>query len=860
MTDRRETPQERTATIEAFLARHADLLQNLGLHGNLDSFSRLEAKTIDYRGIRTEVDADDETRITTEEFLRPALLDPEAARVWLTGIRDELSARLRESLAEAERAIVALADALLRPEELGWLGGEDLVRQRYLSFPASLAVDEAVTSATRRLKAASSIAAKARLDTATSRVRQHTEARLTGKSLRQRYLIQLPFRQTSMTLELHIEKTLDRTDLERLATEPEASLPAVVDRLLSGPRESLKAKVQAQIDELSRKIRGLPHVELLTDQDLVDVIAPYYGGLNQALKKRRARTALVAVEERAREAKYQDDVFKLNEHRDAYADVASYYPAARGLKRRLVLYVGPTNSGKTWRALNALAEADSGTYLAPLRLLALEGQEELEKRGKPTSFITGEERDLKPDARFTSSTIEMLNLEARVDAVVIDEVQLLADERRGWAWLAAVLGAPAETVIMTGSPDCVDLVKELASYLGEDLEIHECQRFNELRVAEEPMRLRDIRAGTAVVCFSRRDVLRIKETIQENSPHKVAVVYGNLSPQVRREEARRFRSGEADILVATDAIAMGLNLPILEVLFYTTEKFNGEEVVDLAPSDIRQIAGRAGRYGVAKYGVVNALRGQSLELIRKALRDTPPMLAPPCYVAPGPNHVRVISEVLGTTSLERVLTFFERAIEFSDERFARSNIDDLSYLSTFVDQKVPQLPVTERLTLAAAPVAIRNETVVGWFLERMLPAFHDRDNPEGDPRPVDELFDQARAFEHARPGNPQHMRQAEDYLKALTVYAWLAYRYPDVYSRIEDCEICRETVNVYVERSLRSTASRRCSACDAKLPAEHRFPTCNQCHAKRARQGESPQPRQGRGGGGHHGKGRSRRS
>ena len=98
------------------------------------------------------------------------------------------------------------------------------------------------------------------------------------------------------------------------------------------------------------------------------------------------------------------------------------------------------------RAERADAVTDSGLYLAPLRLLALEGQEELEKRGKVTSFVTGEERDLRPDARFTSSTIEMLGFETKVDAVVIDEVQLLADERRGWAWLAALLGAPAETV------------------------------------------------------------------------------------------------------------------------------------------------------------------------------------------------------------------------------------------------------------------------------------------------------------------------------------------------------------------------------------------------------------------------------
>jgi ATP-dependent RNA helicase SUPV3L1/SUV3 len=307
----------------------------------------------------------------------------------------------------------------------------------------------------------------------------------------------------------------------------------------------------------------------------------------------------------------------------------------------------------------------------------------------------------------------------------------------------------------------------------------------------------------AIVCFSRRDVLRIKALIQENSEHKVAVVYGNLSPQVRREEARRFRSGEADILVATDAIAMGLNLPISEVLFFTTAKFNGEEMVELTPPEIRQIGGRAGRFGFAQFGVVNALDSDSLELIREAIQGTGEVLQPPFYVAPGHNHIRIISEVLGTTSLERILTFFERAIEFSDERFARSNIDELSYLSTFVDERLPFLDITQRLTIACAPVAIRNETVLHWFLDRILPAFPDPARRDQEVDQLDDLFDAARRFEVGAASSQMKLRDAEDYLKTLTVYAWLAYRYPAVFTRIDECEERREAVNAYVERSLR---------------------------------------------------------
>ena len=789
--------------IQPFLKRHRALIKKLQLEAGVEAFIVRDELAYSDRGLDLQLHAESTHTYRAQEFAKPELKNAADAEAWLAPLRAGLAARTRQTLMQAQGALQALTDLVMRPDEVRWVGGEDEVRRDYLNFPPVMAAAEATASARKRHKELQHQIAKARQDFLTSRLQRLSTARLSGKNLHSSYRESLPFLSVTLDLELNIERALDQRSIDRLIDVPEAGFQEALDALLLSSRKVLVGRVADQIRELSRRIKDLPHIERISDNDIAATVAPYYGALNKALKKRRAKSALVAVEERAREAKYQEDVIKLNEQRSAYADVASYYPLARSLKRQLILYVGPTNSGKTWRSLNALAESNSGAYLAPLRLLALEGQEELEKRGKPTSFITGEERDIKPDARFISSTIEMLNLEALIDAVVIDEVQMLADERRGWAWLAAVVGAPAPKVIMTGSPDCVELVKDLAAYLGEELTVHVCERYNELRVADAPMRLREIRPGTAIVCFSRRDVLRIKTTIQDNSELKVAVVYGNLSPQVRREEARRFRSGEAEILVATDAIAMGLNLPIKEVLFYATEKFNGEEVCELSVSDIRQIGGRAGRYGFAQSGVVNALNAKSLELIRSALKCTPETLRPPFYVSPGRNHIRIISDVLGTTSLERILTFFDRAIEFSDERFARSNIDDLSYLSTFVDERLPFLDVTERLTIASAPVAVRNETVVHWFLNRMLPAFRDPNNPDDGYEDLDDLFGASRHFERDGARSQLELRDAEDYLKTLTVYAWLAYRYPEVFTRIEECEICRETVNAFVERSLR---------------------------------------------------------
>jgi ATP-dependent RNA helicase SUPV3L1/SUV3 len=112
-------------------------------------------------------------------------------------------------------------------------------------------------------------------------------------------------------------------------------------------------------------------------------------------------------------------------------------------------------------------------------------------------------------------------------------------------------------------------------------------------------KLRNIQRGDAVIAFSRREVLMWRDMITEMGL-SVATVYGNLAPEVRRAQAERFRDGSADVVVATDALAMGLNMPIQRIVMTTTVKYNGVEEEEISASLARQIAGRAGRYGVHK--------------------------------------------------------------------------------------------------------------------------------------------------------------------------------------------------------------------------------------------------------------------
>lgn len=245
------------------------------------------------------------------------------------------------------------------------------------------------------------------------------------------------------------------------------------------------------------------------------------------------------------------------------AEYPESFEVASRMQRKFIALLGPTNSGKTHRAMEALAKAGSGAYLAPLRLLALENYERLQAarpHGEPlkVSLITGEERRIAEGSTHVASTVEMLDSKTPIEVAVIDEIQMLADRDRGAAWTAAVCGAPASTVYLVGAPEARRAIEALAERLEVPLEVHVLKRMAPLAMEPGPVRkLSNLRRGDAVIAFSRRDVLMWRDMITEKGL-SVATVYGNLSPEVRRAQAERFREGQADIVVGTDALAMGL--------------------------------------------------------------------------------------------------------------------------------------------------------------------------------------------------------------------------------------------------------------------------------------------------------------
>jgi ATP-dependent RNA helicase SUPV3L1/SUV3 len=497
------------------------------------------------------------------------------------------------------------------------------------------------------------------------------------------------------------------------------------------------------------------------------------------------------------------------------------FAAARAITRRLRLFVGPTNSGKTHAAMDRLCAAATGAYLAPLRLLALEGQEAVESRGKPCSLITGEERDVRPGADFVSSTIEMANTSRVMGACVIDEIQMIGDPDRGWAWAQAVAGMAASEIIMTGSADAIPFVKKIADATGEELEIVEFTRKSPLRVQEERVRLQDVRPGDALIAFSRRDVLALRATLLERG-HQVAVIYGALSPEVRRAEARRFREGTAQVLVATDAIGMGLNLPIARIVLSTTRKFDGKEERELTGSEIRQIGGRAGRFGMHEEGRVAVLEGETINPVRRALTSQPPPPDDPRpWISPNLTHVEAIAAELETNSLVKVLRTAGQELLRAHQTFRMTDLEDRIQAAGAVD--IAKLPLAQRDMLARCPIDTRNQNQLRLLRQWSINQGRGRPNP---------CPDFGNRFTGPF-GTDVELEAAEKAVKDLTAYAWLAYRFPESYPEMDFCQEIRAELNAFIERTLSARSlPRACASCGKRLKPTHRFRICDECHAE----------------------------
>jgi ATP-dependent RNA helicase SUPV3L1/SUV3 len=279
-------------------------------------------------------------------------------------------------------------------------------------------------------------------------------------------------------------------------------------------------------------------------------------------------------------------------------DVTSQIPHRLANDSRVRAVLGPTNTGKTHLAIERMCAHSSGMMGFPLRLLAREVYDRVRaiKGDKAVALITGEQRIEPPDARYFCCTMEAMDrlgmgANGPHAFVAIDEAQIGADPERGHIFTDRLMHARGrEETMILGSATLEPIVKKLIP----GAEMVERPRFSTLSHAGE-CKLSRLPPRSAIVAFSTEQVYAMAEALKRFRGG-AAVVMGALSPETRNKQVELFQNGEVDYIVATDAIGMGLNLDLHHVAFAALTKFDGRRKRRLTPSEMAQIAGRAGRH------------------------------------------------------------------------------------------------------------------------------------------------------------------------------------------------------------------------------------------------------------------------
>ena len=497
------------------------------------------------------------------------------------------------------------------------------------------------------------------------------------------------------------------------------------------------------------------------------------------------------------------------------------FPEALEMERKFILHVGPTNCGKTFHALERLREAEHGVYLGPLRLLALEVYEKMKDFGLACTMLTGEECIREDGSRVVSSTIEMLDIDQTYDVAVIDEAQMIADEDRGHSWTRAILGVKASEIHICMSPAAEEVITHLITLCHDSYEIRRYERLTSLECVDVPFRFpEDVQQGDALIVFTKRAVLDIAGRL-EASGRKASVVYGSLPPEIRRRQIKLFTEGKTKVVVSTDAIGMGLNLPVRRIVFMQTDKFDGKSRRPLNVSEVKQIAGRAGRYGMYDTGYVNAMGGEALDYIRAQFENTEPKIS---RVSLGFPHVLLdMAEPLNTIlkiwksvepeppfekiSIDEILFLYERAYK------AREDIDGFEDKHTLY-------------RMLTCSIDIKNRDIV-WLWLYYCQTY---------------TADICLDFPTLEMCTDAGLMKYETYYKMLDLYHQFSNRIGKNMD-VERLELEREKTEDRIMRYLvrdKKNYIQKCKYCGRTLPLGYEFRVCDQCFAaSRNRKGRS---------------------
>ena len=260
---------------------------------------------------------------------------------------------------------------------------------------------------------------------------------------------------------------------------------------------------------------------------------------------------------------------------------------------QILAILGPTNTGKTFLAIERMLEHGNGVIGFPLRLLAREVYDKIVNRIGPerVALVTGEEKIIPPKSDYYLCTVESMPLDINFEFVAIDEIQMCADPERGHIFTDRLLNFRGDKLTMfLGS----DTIKKLITTLVPETEFIYRERLSKLTYSGYK-KISRIKPRSAIIAFSVDDVYALAEFVRRQKGGAV-VVMGSLSPKTRNSQVDIYQSGDVDFLIATDAIGMGINMDIENVYFSGLKKYDGKQIRNLRDSEIGQISGRAGRY------------------------------------------------------------------------------------------------------------------------------------------------------------------------------------------------------------------------------------------------------------------------
>jgi len=479
----------------------------------------------------------------------------------------------------------------------------------------------------------------------------------------------------------------------------------------------------------------------------------------------------------------------------------NWYPEARAINRKIIFHSGPTNSGKTYHALERFLSAKSGIYCGPLKLLAVEVFNKSKARGVPCDLVTGEERrcgreDGEPSGHV-ACTVEMANMGEPYEVCVIDEIQVIKDYQRGWAWTRALLGIQAQEIHVCGEGAAVDLVREICISTGEEVEVRNYKRLTPLVVQTAAVSTVDnVQPGDCIVCFNKQDIYNISRQLEQRGV-EVSVIYGSLPANTKLAMAAKFNDPKdsCKVMVATDAVGMGLNLNIRRVVFYSINKVqltqDGEKEVDqISVSQALQIAGRAGRFGTAwETGYVTTFKQEELKPLQELLKQTPDEILQ-AGLHPTFDQLELYSYHLPYATLANLVDIFISLSTLDDSMYSLCHLDDFKFLADMIEHV--RLPLKAKYTFCCAPINRKMPLLCTMFLKMA------RQYSKGELITFDWLCSQV-GWPFAPPETILDLVHLEAVHDTFDLYLWLSYRFPDVFTCVDIVRQVQEELDTVIE-------------------------------------------------------------